>query len=211
MIKQIGKTKNYFISDEGYCFRTKNGKDLLIPLEMYKGTPKVKIENSRLSLPLLMIEHFIELKSIHYRISFKIEDGKIPLKNISLKYIDKSCDKDELDIFRFKCDEKANSQNSRVGHKNKISAIDVLDSLKRTSFKCFYCNEKIKQKSWHLDHFEPISKGGTNSSDNIVASCKECNLMKGYLDADFFIKKCLKIARHDKMCKGFKIITKKIE
>jgi hypothetical protein len=211
MIKQINNTKNYFISDEGYCFKTKNGKDILIPLEIYKGAPKVKIGGSRINLPFLMIEHFIELKSIHYRISFKIEDGRIPLKNISIKYIDKSCSIDELNIFRYKCDEKANSQNSRVGHINKISSLDVLDCLRRSDFKCFYCNEKIKSKSWHLDHFNPISKGGTNSPDNIVASCKECNLMKGYLDADVFIEKCFKITKHDKFCKGFNLNITKIK
>jgi len=43
---------------------------------------------------------------------------------------------------------------------------------------CFWCGCEINM-SGHLDHIQPIYRGGINVSSNLVASCKECNLYKG--------------------------------
>ena len=45
---------------------------------------------------------------------------------------------------------------------------------------CFYCLKKIffKGSPWHIDHFIPISRGGTNYPDNLVVACASCNLSK---------------------------------
>lgn len=187
MVKQIKNTKNFFIHQEGYAFKIRLGKEVLIPINMIRGVPKVKIENCKISLLNLMIEYFGEVKNENERYSFKISNGKLPLKNISIKSISDDKDKDEILIFNYKCKEKASSQNSRVKFKSTITDIDILNCLKRTNFKCFYCGVQLSPTRWHLDHVVPLSKNGINSFTNITPSCKTCNLMKGAFPLDKFI------------------------
>ena len=54
--------------------------------------------------------------------------------------------------------------------------------------RCFYCGQKIQIENMHIDHMIPKSKGGSNG-DNLVASCAECNLVKGDLDVEEFRNK----------------------
>jgi len=42
---------------------------------------------------------------------------------------------------------------------------------------CPYCGEKIVGAT-HRDHVVPISRGGSNSIDNIVPCCAPCNYKK---------------------------------
>ncbi len=42
--------------------------------------------------------------------------------------------------------------------------------------KCYLCNCILEKK--HLDHYVPLSKGGTHSIDNVVWLCPTCNLSK---------------------------------
>lgn len=46
--------------------------------------------------------------------------------------------------------------------------------------KCLYCKRPLAQL-FHRDHFIPVSKGGSDSPDNIALSCPECNRSKGSL------------------------------
>lgn len=47
--------------------------------------------------------------------------------------------------------------------------------LRRDNRECCYCGGKANT----VDHVYPRSKGGRNSWENVVASCKECNSRKG--------------------------------
>jgi 5-methylcytosine-specific restriction endonuclease McrA len=47
--------------------------------------------------------------------------------------------------------------------------------LERWGHACAYCG----QLATHLDHVEPLSKGGTDTEANIVPACARCNLSKG--------------------------------
>jgi len=193
IIKPINDTKRYFISNKGYCFKISKSKEVEIPINMVKGVPKVRIQNEKRSLVYLMVEYFIDLKYADCKFTYKLKNNRLPIENIKYNKLPKKHTHDERIIFEFKCREKSYSHNSRVNHRQKISHLDILNTLKRNNFNCFYCNDKIKSKKWHLDHVVPISKGGINSFNNIVPSCRECNLMKGGIDLDCFIKKCKKI------------------
>ncbi|MFW5891207.1 MAG: HNH endonuclease [bacterium] len=48
----------------------------------------------------------------------------------------------------------------------------------REDKKCFYCNKKLLYKQMSVDHFYPLSSGGTHDIFNIVCSCKKCNELK---------------------------------
>lgn len=47
----------------------------------------------------------------------------------------------------------------------------------RDNFTCVYCSAKVKT-NLNIDHVHPSSKGGKNSFDNTVTSCKKCNERK---------------------------------
>ena len=54
----------------------------------------------------------------------------------------------------------------------------------RSNGKCVYCGAKAEE----IDHVIPRSKGGTNSTYNLVASCRSCNKKKSNLSLKAFGK-----------------------
>jgi len=62
--------------------------------------------------------------------------------------------------------------------KNKIKTIDINNLLIKYNHCCCYCGISIKN-NLHIDHKIPLSRGGQHSIDNLVPSCKKCNLSKG--------------------------------
>src|SRR6056297_3091575 len=48
----------------------------------------------------------------------------------------------------------------------------------REGQKCYYCNKELLFKQMSIDHFYPLSSGGTDDIFNIVCSCKKCNILK---------------------------------
>jgi len=57
------------------------------------------------------------------------------------------------------------------------------DCKKHFSDSCAYCGSKTKLEQ---DHFIPLSKGGEYTKDNIVPSCKKCNVTKSNHDFEFW-------------------------
>lgn len=50
--------------------------------------------------------------------------------------------------------------------------------LKRDNFKCVYCGRTPETTELQVDHVIPKSKGGGNNVENLVTSCRFCNLGK---------------------------------
>jgi hypothetical protein len=50
--------------------------------------------------------------------------------------------------------------------------------FKRDSFKCQYCGSSAPDVILHIDHIEPVSKGGDNDITNLITSCFDCNMGK---------------------------------
>lgn len=50
--------------------------------------------------------------------------------------------------------------------------------LERDGFRCGYCGASAPDVILHVDHVTPITSGGTNDLDNLVASCAACNFGK---------------------------------
>ena len=44
--------------------------------------------------------------------------------------------------------------------------------------RCGYCNSALDEKQIHFDHFIPHAYSQTNSDQNWVAACPDCNLAK---------------------------------
>ncbi len=47
--------------------------------------------------------------------------------------------------------------------------------------RCFFCSRSIPAVEASVDHLIPVSKGGSNHSDNLVACCKTLNALFGDL------------------------------
>lgn len=50
--------------------------------------------------------------------------------------------------------------------------------FKRDNFTCQYCGAKAPDVVLHVDHINPVSKGGDNEIINLITSCQPCNLGK---------------------------------
>lgn len=46
------------------------------------------------------------------------------------------------------------------------------------SGRCAWCRYKLKYVVVHVDHVTPLRFGGTNDYDNLVLSCRRCNIKK---------------------------------
>lgn len=51
--------------------------------------------------------------------------------------------------------------------------------LLRDEFQCQYCARRPGHRELNVDHVHPRSRGGADSWDNLVISCRSCNLKKG--------------------------------
>lgn len=49
----------------------------------------------------------------------------------------------------------------------------------RDDYTCQYCGIRPGVKELNLDHVQPRSRGGRSSWENLVTSCRPCNLKKG--------------------------------
>ncbi len=47
--------------------------------------------------------------------------------------------------------------------------------FKRDSFKCQYCGKCAPDVILHIDHINPVSKGGKNEILNLITACEDCN------------------------------------
>lgn len=54
------------------------------------------------------------------------------------------------------------------------------EQIKRQKHRCYYCRKRHLKRDfpWQVEHVVPVSRGGTNNIDNIVAACSICNLRK---------------------------------
>lgn len=86
---------------------------------------------------------------------------------------------------------KAISERRRAavkGAPGDFTKDDLLRQLEKQQGLCFYCHKDLAAKPT-VDHYIPLSKGGTHYPDNIVLACWPCNASKhDTLPADFLLK-----------------------
>src|SRR5687767_8372109 len=73
--------------------------------------------------------------------------------------------------------EKACDANRRAAF-GKITTADIQDAIACSEGRCPYCIKELVFGDIHIDHCIPLSRGGSNTRENIVACCAECNLRK---------------------------------
>lgn len=65
-----------------------------------------------------------------------------------------------------------------MSSRTPISKRVRFEVFKRDGFQCQYCGASPPEVLLHIDHIEPVSKGGGNDESNLVTSCQGCNLGK---------------------------------
>jgi len=60
----------------------------------------------------------------------------------------------------------------------KLTAADVMAQYKTQRGTCFYCPQSLAHVNFHVDHYYPLSRGGSNEPSNIVLACPPCNKAK---------------------------------
>ena len=73
----------------------------------------------------------------------------------------------------------ANAEKRRarlMAAEGEFTGHDVIALIKAHGRICFYCGDRLKK--FQVDHFIPLSRGGTNWPSNLVIACRPCNLSK---------------------------------
>jgi 5-methylcytosine-specific restriction endonuclease McrA len=76
--------------------------------------------------------------------------------------------------------------NRRLARKRTI-IIDIFttqDIINKYGNKCVYCDGLFEE----IDHYVPLSKGGSHTLDNVRPSCEHCNLIKSNKLPEEFMK-----------------------
>ena len=99
--------------------------------------------------------------------------------------------KDRQDPLEMKMLARVQKHNRRALAKNAghYTAKEARDLVASSNGECYWCESSIEEDDMHLDHYYPLSKGGSNNIDNIVVSCSHCNLSKGDKDPEEFARR----------------------
>ena len=74
----------------------------------------------------------------------------------------------------------------RRAAEGEFRADDIADKLINQNGFCYYCGDPLGD-SYEIDHYIPISKGGSHYPSNIVLACKACNRRKAAKDPELFM------------------------
>jgi 5-methylcytosine-specific restriction endonuclease McrA len=82
--------------------------------------------------------------------------------------------KNNPDMVRARKSRRRSLERNALG---TFTAADVQDMYQRQEGRCLYCNKDVGD-DYHVDHYIPLARGGTNLPLNIVIACPSCNKSK---------------------------------
>ena len=174
-------------------YRQENAEAIRIKRKIYDNKNKEKIRASDKEYRRNNSDKIKEYSKEHYeKNKEKIreqkkkyrEENKIKIKEYRQK--NREAISKRNSIYRQTEDYKISKRNS--SHKRRaiiksgnINTIELKELLNNTKH-CYWCNKKLNENKIQIDHYMPLSKGGTHTIDNIVISCPKCNLTKNAKD-----------------------------
>lgn len=85
---------------------------------------------------------------------------------------------------------KASQKNKNMRRRSTKKQGDVttqqLIMLDKNAKVCYWCKCSLKKVKVHIDHYNPLSKGGKYTLSNLVVSCQSCNNRKHAKDPIVF-------------------------
>jgi 5-methylcytosine-specific restriction endonuclease McrA len=95
-----------------------------------------------------------------------------------VKKVKSLCYKKNPDLARrAKAKRRALKAGATIGDLKRIAAWSKTWCTAK-SVACHWCGKKFRGRDCHADHRIPLSKGGKHDVENLVVSCKSCNLKK---------------------------------
>ena len=102
----------------------------------------------------------------------------------------KQWQKENLDRYKiykkkYEATEEGRASKTARKHRRRTRMLEAEGSFtaeewelkkKEFDYRCAYCGKKTKKLT--VDHFIPLSKGGTNYIENILPACGQCNQHK---------------------------------
>jgi 5-methylcytosine-specific restriction endonuclease McrA len=77
---------------------------------------------------------------------------------------------------------RARKRNAGGSH----SAADIREITRLQKGKCAWCRVSFSKKRRHVDHIEPLARGGHNGRQNLQMLCETCNTRKSWKDPIVF-------------------------
>lgn len=71
-----------------------------------------------------------------------------------------------------------------------VSSAELCDWTTAQPKVCFWCDAGCAD-DFHVDHIQPLSKGGPHELDNMIIACRLCNLRKNARDPETFMEMIL--------------------
>ena len=128
----------------------------------------------------------IKISETHYNIDANRGFGEtVKISNIS------NVDSAIKDIWEIISDRFGEIVLQKPKKPASLSKRAIKDTLIRTTL-CQYCSCKLTYENFSWDHVEPKSKGGSNDKKNLVPCCKTCNVQKGDLPVEEFLRRKLR-------------------
>jgi 5-methylcytosine-specific restriction endonuclease McrA len=75
-----------------------------------------------------------------------------------------------------------NRRARKLAAEGTHTAADLVAILKNQNHRCVYCRADLRKVRRHVDHIEPLLKGGSNWPANLQFLCMTCNVRKNTKD-----------------------------
>ena len=76
----------------------------------------------------------------------------------------------------------------RKGGNGTYKPSDIATIYDAQEGRCYYCDEVLDQ-TYHVDHKQPTSRGGSNWPENLCVTCPTCNMRKhAQTEAEFVLR-----------------------
>lgn len=128
--------------------------------------------------------------------AYHLENKEIILQNHKEYYIkNRELIILKIEEYRKKYPEVYRASNAKrraatYGASCQVSATEIKKIKEDYNYCCAYCEcATDKNNLLNMDHMIPLSKGGQHVIENLLPSCRSCNLKKSAMDWDDWCKK----------------------